>query len=774
MSGTSIDKIQSAQIATLYGIINSGAIPVYPPANDIVTITGNQTITGDKVFTGTVNAPTVDVLDDSTSVATTEWVKDYVPTITGGFVTASGNNNFTGINSFVNPITPTITTFDGIDMSGNDIINGGTFTATSFVGDLSGNASSATNATNAVNATTATNIAGGLGGSIPYQSAVNTTALLPNGTSGQYLKSNGTTLAPSWDTLPVAPVVNDGTLQINNGTHITGSGTFTANQSANTTITIATDATSSNTASTLVSRDASGDFSAGTITATTFIGDLSGNVSITNDNTSSTFYPVFVSNNTGNLPLKVDKSTTPLSYVPSTGTLTTQVFAGALNGAINASAVNPATTTTTYPCIFTATTGGFPLTGNGLTYIPSTNALTATTFVGDLSGNAVSATKSTNLAGGLGGQIPYQSAVNTTSLLANGTAGQVLTSNGTTLAPSWTTPATNASTINITDTTTTAGTYYPTFVSSAGNTQTLRADTQYLQYNPSTNTLQNPTFLVSDGTDTATQGGLNIKTVGSSPTNKQISLYSNTNTIDRYLQFEVKNSITNTAINQTFYTGSNTNSARYSLFAYNPSLFAFSQLDLNNTIGDLTCNSPNGDGTQEVGFQVDCSNNWATMYYNPDTTGSAFVNALRVDTNDLRYGTILASQGQAGVLPPLTNYYFKVDTLGVSLKTTLETATISSTLSLNFQGYSFKNFYNSTSITSAITISAISFSNPIAGGSYMVYITTGVGGSVVFNTGISGVKTTFSSNFTIPASSVAIMNIYYINSVYIVGINILT
>ena len=49
----------------------------------------------------------------------------------------------------------------------------------------------------------ATNIAGGTGGSIPYQSSVNTTAFLANGTSGQYLKSNGTTLAPSWATFPV-------------------------------------------------------------------------------------------------------------------------------------------------------------------------------------------------------------------------------------------------------------------------------------------------------------------------------------------------------------------------------------------------------------------------------------------------------------------------------------------------------------------------------------------------------------------------------------------
>jgi hypothetical protein len=66
-----------------------------------------------------------------------------------------------------------------------------------------------------------------------------------------------------------------------------------------------------------------------------------------------------------------------------------------------------------------------------LTYNPSTNTLTATNF----SGNATSAT---NLAGGLGGQIPYQSAASTTALLANGIDGQVLTSQGGTSAPIWT------------------------------------------------------------------------------------------------------------------------------------------------------------------------------------------------------------------------------------------------------------------------------------------------------------------------------------------------
>jgi len=75
-----------------------------------------------------------------------------------------------------------------------------------------------------------------------------------------------------------------------------------------------------------------------------------------------------------------------------------------------------------------------------LTYVPSTGVFTATSFVGALTGNSDTSTRATNIAGGLGGSIPYQTAVNATSLLANGTAGQVLTSNGTTLAPSWGAP----------------------------------------------------------------------------------------------------------------------------------------------------------------------------------------------------------------------------------------------------------------------------------------------------------------------------------------------
>lgn len=47
-----------------------------------------------------------------------------------------------------------------------------------------------------------------------------------------------------------------------------------------------------------------------------------------------------------------------------------------------------------------------------------------------------SATTATNLAGGIASQIPYQTAAGTTAFIANGTAGQVLTSAGTSV-PTW-------------------------------------------------------------------------------------------------------------------------------------------------------------------------------------------------------------------------------------------------------------------------------------------------------------------------------------------------
>jgi hypothetical protein len=64
--------------------------------------------------------------------------------------------------------------------------------ANTFTGDLVGNADTATLST------TSTNLAGGASGSIPYQSASDTTVLLPAGAANQVLASRGTGAAPAW------------------------------------------------------------------------------------------------------------------------------------------------------------------------------------------------------------------------------------------------------------------------------------------------------------------------------------------------------------------------------------------------------------------------------------------------------------------------------------------------------------------------------------------------------------------------------------------------
>jgi hypothetical protein len=69
----------------------------------------------------------------------------------------------------------------------------------------------------------------------------------------------------------------------------------------------------------------------------------------------------------------------------------------------------------------------------GLSYKPDSNTLTASIFSGNLTGNSSTAT---NISAVATNQILYQSATNTTGVLAQGTLGQFLKSNGA-LAPTW-------------------------------------------------------------------------------------------------------------------------------------------------------------------------------------------------------------------------------------------------------------------------------------------------------------------------------------------------
>ena len=124
-------------------------------------------------------------------------------------VITSGNIYSTGIVTalnFVGNLTGTASTASfattAFNLNNAANITTGTISSARLSGtyniDISGNAATATYTAYAANAGIATNLKGGSGGSIPYQTAADTTAFLANGLSGYILQSNGGTNAPSW------------------------------------------------------------------------------------------------------------------------------------------------------------------------------------------------------------------------------------------------------------------------------------------------------------------------------------------------------------------------------------------------------------------------------------------------------------------------------------------------------------------------------------------------------------------------------------------------
>jgi hypothetical protein len=333
------------------------------------------------------------------------------------------------------------------DASGN--FSAGTITAT-----LSGNATSATSATSATTAGIATNLSGGAGGSIPYQSGASTTAMLSNGTAGQVLTSNGTTLAPSWTNPTNGTVTSVGLslpafITVTNSP-VTGSGTLTgtlASQTANTFFAAPNGSAGTPTFRSIVAADIPNiaesqvtnlvtDLSNRALTSTTINGHaLSSNVVISASDITTGTLPH------AQLPALVSGDI-PNNGANTTGNAATATTATTATNAINTAITNDvATATSVYPTWVTANTGNLPQTVSStkLSFVPSTGILTATGFAGPLTGNATTATTATNIAGGSLGTILYQSGAGTTSMSGVGTSGQVLTSGGAG-APTWTNP----------------------------------------------------------------------------------------------------------------------------------------------------------------------------------------------------------------------------------------------------------------------------------------------------------------------------------------------
>jgi hypothetical protein len=183
---------------------------------------------------------------------------------------------------------------------------------------------------------------------------------------------------------------------------------------------------------------ATGTLSATNVNATTFTGSLTGNassaskVAVTPSSSTAPSYLSFTGITSGNTDLQTNVA---LNYIPATSTLSALNFVGNLTGNVTGSLVGNATTATTAgtatiasiaskvavtPSSSTAprylsftgiTSGNTDLQTNvALNYIPATSTLSALNFMGNLTGNATTATIASSAT---------QVAVNSTAVAAD-------------------------------------------------------------------------------------------------------------------------------------------------------------------------------------------------------------------------------------------------------------------------------------------------------------------------------------------------------------------
>ena len=326
----------------------------------------------------------------------------------------------------------------------------GDLTVTNTItGSISGNAGTATTATKS------TNLAGGALGSLPYQSAADTTAFLAAGSNGQVL-----TLAsgiPSWATPSSGTVTSVSGTGTVSGISLSGTVTTTGNLTLGGTLDLsAPPAIGGTTANTVRGT---------TITATTkFVG------------------PYFDAASSAGGALRNAGGTAQLQWGAGGGNNLTLDVSTNINGANAQIDISPTGTGHVH----------MKPTGTGSIEIAPTN-------LGTINNMSIGATTAST---GKFTTIDFSSTL--AVLGATGSAGQVLTSNGAS-APTWTTPVAYAT---VTDDTTTNAVRYPLFAdqTTGSLTTTLVSSTKY-NFNPSSGLLTATGFSGSGASLTSLPAG---------------------------------------------------------------------------------------------------------------------------------------------------------------------------------------------------------------------------------------------------------------------------
>jgi hypothetical protein len=326
----------------------------------------------------------------------------------------------------------------------------GDLTVTNTIsGSISGNAATATTATKA------SNLAGGAAGSLPYQSATDTTAFLTAGTNGQVLTLTGG--IPSWtnaSTGTVTSVSGTGTVS---GISLSGTVTTTGNLTLGGTLDLS-------------SPPAIGGTTANTVRGTT--------ITATTKFVSS----YFDASGSGGGSLRNASGTAQLQWGGGGGNNLSLDVSTNMNGANAQIDISPTGTGHVH----------MKPTGTGAIEIAPTN-------LGTINNMSIGATTAST---GKFTTIDFSSTLAVSG--ATGSAGQVLTSNGAS-APTWTTPVAYAT---VTDDTTTNAVRYPLFADqTTGNLATTLVSSTKYNYNPSSGLLTATGFSGSGASLTSLPAG---------------------------------------------------------------------------------------------------------------------------------------------------------------------------------------------------------------------------------------------------------------------------
>jgi hypothetical protein len=374
----SITQLQVTGVSTFTdGPVLIGSGTSTGTATQRLQVTGGAYVSGNTGI-GTTNPTSKLYVDGDTYIT---------GILTANRIFSSIYGEFTGGSISGSNIVGTSLSISGISTLGTVQISSGVVTATTFVGSLTGTATSTTNIPNLTGDITSSNTATTLATVNSNVGTYGDVGAIPSITvNAKGLVTGVTTVAP-----------NNGQLSLGvSGTGLSGSATFTANQSGSSTFTVTSNATDVNTSSTIVARDASGNFSAGTITANlTGTATTATNLADAANITTGTINSARLS---GTYSIDITGNATTANYATNAGIATYATNAGIATYATNAGIA---------------------------TYATSSGIATYATAAG----------VSTNLKGGVAGNVPYQSATDTTTFVTNGTSGQVLLFNGS--VPIW-------------------------------------------------------------------------------------------------------------------------------------------------------------------------------------------------------------------------------------------------------------------------------------------------------------------------------------------------